>query len=65
MINFLSTQHLSIISILTFFSIFWFLYNGFIRPTDPKKSHLMGHCLLDIPKRHFQLHWKVPHKNNC
>ena len=50
MMKFLSPQHLSIISILTFFSIFWFLYNGFIRPADPKQSHLMGHCVIDIPK---------------
>lgn len=50
MISLLSPKHLSIISILTFFSIFWFLYNGFIRPKDPNQSHLMGHCVLDIPK---------------
>jgi hypothetical protein len=45
----ISPKHLSIISILTFFSIFWFLYNGFIRPKDPKQPHLMGHCVLNIP----------------
>ena len=45
----ISPKHLSIISILTFFSIFWFVYNGFIRPKDPKQPHLMGHCILNIP----------------
>jgi hypothetical protein len=51
MIKFLSSKHVSIISILTFFSIFWLLYNGIIRPKDPKQSHLMGHCVFNIPNK--------------
>ena len=44
------SKHLGILFILTFFSIFWCLYNALIRPHDPKKKHFMGNCLIPFPE---------------
>jgi len=42
---------IGIISTLTFFSIFWFGYNKYFRPSDPSKKHLMSGCVFNIPKK--------------
>ena len=44
------SNELGIISVLTFTSIFWCLYNSVLRPKDPKKKHLMGNCIVNYPK---------------
>jgi len=44
-------KDLAILAILTFFSIFWCVYNTFFRPEDPNKPHLMGYELFEYPKK--------------
>ena len=44
-------KNLGILFILTFFSIFWCVYNTFFRPEDPNKPHFMGYSLIEYPKK--------------
>lgn len=44
-------KNLGILTILTFFSIFWCVYNTFFRPKDPNQPHLMGYELFEYPKK--------------
>ena len=45
----ISTSTFTLFVLLLFFTILWTGYNIFIRSTDPRKSHLMGGCIINIP----------------
>ena len=47
----LKNEYFSIITILTFFSIFWIIYNAFIRPPDSNKD-LLGEFVLNIDNKY-------------
>ena len=38
-----------ILTIVTFFVMLWAIYNGLLRPINPKKPHLMNFQVLPIP----------------
>lgn len=44
-------DNIGILTTLTFFSMFWYGYNKFFRPNNPKIKHLMSGCVIDIPKK--------------
>jgi hypothetical protein len=46
----INTGLYTICIILSFISYLWVIYNTLIRPTDLKKSHIMGGCVFKIPE---------------